>query len=157
LRSINFQIFVQDIGRKVHNLNADVLKDALFNTAPNSTDTVYNSSAGPPAQLQSASNAAEIAAGNGYSAGGTTSAGTAYSQTAGTATLSGGNVVFTASGGTIPTGAGTFFRYVVMYNSSAGAAATRPVIGWWDYSTSIQLQNGETFTVDHSANILTIA
>lgn len=147
-----FQIFVQDIGRKVHNLNSDTLKDALFNTAPNTADTVYNSSAGPPAQLQATSNAPEIAAGNGYSAGGTTVGTTAYSQSAGTATLSGGNVVFTASGGTIGP-----FRYVAQYNVTGGTATTRPPIGWWDYGSSITLNDTETFTVDHSANILTIA
>ena len=66
-----FQQFVQDIGRAVLNLNTDTLKDALFNTAPNTADIKYNGTAGPPAQLQSTSNAPEISAGFGYSAGGT--------------------------------------------------------------------------------------
>lgn len=133
-----FQIFVQDIGRKVHNLNTDVLKDMLTNTIPVNTNTVDG-------------NLTEIAAGNGYTAGGGTISANAYSQTAGTATLSGGNVVFTASGAVGP------FRYAVAYNSTGGGVATHPLIGWWDYGSSISLANGETFTVDHSANILTIA
>lgn len=147
-----FNIFVQDIGRKVHNLNSDVLKDALFNTAPNTADTVYNSTAGPPAQIQATSNSPEITAANGYTAGGATIGTTAYSQVGGTATLSGANVVFTASGGSFGP-----FRYILCYNSTAGTAAARPVIGWWDYGSSISLNDTETFTIDHSANILTIA
>ncbi len=124
----------------------------LTNTSPNTADTVYNGSAGPPAQVQATSNAVEVATGSGYSAGGTLIGSTAYSQSGGTATLSGGNVVFTASGGTIGP-----FQYVVCYNSSGGTASTRPLIGYWNYGSSITLADGETFTVNHSANILTIA
>ena len=133
-----FRIFVQDIGRKVHNLNSDVLKDLLTNTAPVNTNAVR-------------ADLTELGAGNGYTSGGTTIGSTAYSQTTGTATLSGSNVVFTASGGTIGP-----FRYVVAYNDTPTSPAD-PLIGWWDYGSSITLADGETFTVDHSANILTIA
>jgi lysozyme family protein len=145
-----FNTFVQDIGRKVHNLNSDTLKDALTNTAPNAADTVYDSTTSPP-QLSSTSNAHEVAAGNGYSAGGTAIGSTAYSQTSGTATLSGANTVVTASGAVGP------FRYNFMYNVTAGTTSTRAPIGWYDYGSSITLASGETFTVDHSANLLTIA
>lgn len=145
-----FNIFVQDIGRKIHNLNSDTLKDAITNTSPNAADTVYNSTTSPP-QLDATSSAHEVAAGNGYSAGGTTIGSTAYSQSAGTATLSGSNTVITASGGTVGP-----FRYVFCYNSTSGTTATRSLIGWWDYGSSITLNSGETFTVDHTANLLTI-
>jgi hypothetical protein len=143
--------FVQDLGRKLHNLNSDALYDTLLNTTPNAADTVYNSTLTPP-QIQAASNAPEIAAGNGFTAGGTQIGSTAYSQLTGTATLSGGNVVFTASGGSIGP-----FRYVLVYNGTGGTTSTRPPIGWWDYGSSITLASGETFTVNHSANILTLA
>jgi hypothetical protein len=133
-----FNIFVQNVGRGVHNLNSDTLKDMLSNTAPVATNALL-------------SDITEIAAGNGYSAGGTTVGSTAYSQTSGTATLSGANVVFTASGGSIGP-----FRYVVNYDSTP-TSPLKPLIGWWDYGSSITLASGETFTVDHSANILTIA
>lgn len=144
-----FNIFVQDVGRKVHNLNSDSLLDALTNTSPNVADTVYNSTTSPP-QFSSTSNAQELAAGSGYTAGGTAIGSTAYSQSAGTATLSGANVVFTATGSMGP------FRYVVCYNGTGGTTSTRPVIGWWDYGSSVTLGSGETFTVNHSANILTL-
>jgi hypothetical protein len=128
-------IFVQDIGRKVHNLNSDQLNIILTNVAP--TATVTN-----------ISGLTEISAGNGYSAGGTAIGSTAYSQTSGTATLSGSNVVFTASGGTIGP-----FRYATVYNETASGAT----IGWWDYGSSVTLNSGDTFTVNLSSNILTLA
>ena len=130
-----FNCFVQDVGRGLHNLNSDVLKDMVTNTAPVATNTVY-------------SNLTDLSTANGYTAGGTTIGSTAYSQTSGTATLSGGNTVITATGAVGP------FRYVAAYNNTS---ATKPLIGWWDYGSSVTLANGETFTTDHSANILTIA
>lgn len=130
-----FNVFVQDVGRKVHNLNADVLKVMLTNTAPVATNTVL-------------ANLTDLATAGGYTAGGTASAGTAYSQTAGTATLSGGNVVITATGAVGP------FRYAALYNSTAAGG---PLIGWYDYGSSISLATGDTFTVDLSATILTLA
>ena len=102
----------------------------------------------PTATVTNISGLTEISAGNGYSAGGTAIGSTAYSQTSGTATLSGSNVVFTASGGTIGP-----FRYATVYNETASG----PVIGFWDYGSSVTLNSGDTFTVNLSANILTIA
>ncbi len=131
-----FQVFVQDLGRKVHNLNADTLKIELTNTAPVNTNTII-------------ANIVDISAGNGYSAGGSAISGTSFSQTSGTATLAASTLVFTASGGTIGP-----FRYAVVYNSTAAGG---PLIGWWDYTSSITLADTETFTVNDSAGILTLA
>lgn len=131
-----FNAFVQDVGRKVHNLNSDTLKIMLTNTAPVATNAVL-------------ADLTEITAQNGYTAGGTASAGTAYSQSSGTATLSGGNVTFTGSGGSFGP-----FRYAVIYNSTASGG---PLIGWWDYGSSISVNDGDTFTVNLAANILTLA
>ena len=145
-----FNQFVQDIGRGVLNLNSDTLNDTLTNTSPNAADIKYNSTTSPP-QIQSTSNAPELANGNGFTTGGSTVGSTAYSQTSGTATLSGNNVVWTATGNMGP------FRYVCEYDASSGTTSTRSLIGWWDYGSSVTLLSGETFTVNHSANILTIA
>jgi hypothetical protein len=93
----------------------------------------------------------EISAGNGYSAGGTAVGSTDYQQSSGTASLTGNDVVFTASGGTI--GA---FRYAVLYNDTPTSPAD-PLIGWWDYGSSVTLNSGDTFTVDFGASILTVA
>jgi hypothetical protein len=136
-----FYTFVGDVGTKVHNLNSDTLKILLTDTAPNHADTVVDTTTST-CTVKSTSNAAEIAAGNGYSKGGTAVGSNAYSQSSGTATLTGNAVTFTATGGAIAQ-----FRYVVLYNNSAGTTSTRPVIGWWDYGSEVNLNSGESFTV----------
>lgn len=131
-----FQAFVQDVGRKVHNLNSDTLKVMLTNAAPVATNSLL-------------ADLTEIAAGNGYTAGGTALPAGTYSQTGGTATLAaGGNVSFQATGGTIGP-----FRYAVIYNATAAGG---PLIGWWDYGSTVTLNAGETFVVDLSNNVLTV-
>lgn len=134
-----FNAFVADIATKVHNLGADVLKVMLSNTALVATNAVK-------------ADLTEIAAGNGYAAGGTAVTVTTSSQTAGLYTLAGNQVVFTASVGTIGP-----LRYAAIYNSTP---APGNLIGGWDYGSSITLNPGETFTVQfNSANpgsILTI-
>ncbi len=146
-----FQQFVQDLGRAILNLNSDTLRDLLTNAAPSASDIKVDTTT-TPCTVAATSNAAEIAAGNGYTKKGTAIGSTAYSQSGGTATLSGANVVYTASGGSIGP-----LRYVVCFDDTSGTTSTRSVIGWWDYGSSITLNTGETFTIDHSANILTIA
>lgn len=127
---VKFNSFVQNLGRKVFNLNSDTLKVVLSNTAPTAaTDSTL-------------SNITQISNGNGYTTGGTTVANTAYSQTSGTGKLVGDDVVFTASGSMGP------FRYVVLYDDTA---ASDELIAYWDYGSSITLASGETFTVDFDA------
>jgi hypothetical protein len=135
-----YQQFVEDLGNKVHDLvgTNDTLKVALTNTAPNAaTHAVL-------------ADITEISAGNGYSAGGadTQNDGT---ESGGTLTVTGVDVVFTASGGSIGP-----FRYVVLYNDTPTSPAD-PLIGWWDYGSNVTLLAGETFTVDFGASIFTIA
>jgi hypothetical protein len=48
------------------------------------------------------------------------------------------------------------FRYAVLYNDTPTSPAD-PLIGYWDYGSSITLASGETFTVDFGTNILTVA
>ena len=49
----------------------------------------------------------------------------------------------------------TAFRYLYLYDNTAGAAATRPVIGWWDYASSLTLNNGDSLTVKfNNANLI---
>lgn len=147
--------FVEDLANGVHNFSSHTLKIGLTNTAPNVADTDVNTSASPD-QIISTSSANEITAGSGYTEGGASLTLTTNSQTTGTYTLAANKVVWTASGGTI--GA---FQYVYLYNNSGGAAGTRPLISWWNYGSSITLQDGETFTVKFNnadpGTILTIA
>lgn len=93
----------------------------------------------------------EIAAGNGYSAGGTALTSVTSSQTSGTYTLDAADTQFQASGGTMAT-----FRYVVLYNDTPTSPAD-PLIGWWDYGSAVSLATSETFTVVYSSSgLLTI-
>lgn len=133
-----FEQFVGDLGDKVHDLDADTIKVYLSNAAPTATDTV-----------KATSTATEISAGNGYTSGGEDATAT-WSQASGTGTMAGTDIVWTASGGTIGP-----FRYAVIYNDTPSSPAD-PLIGWWDYGSSITLNDGETFTVDFGASILTI-
>jgi hypothetical protein len=92
----------------------------------------------------------EISAGNGYSAGGSAVTITSSAQSGGTYSLVGNDLVFTAAGGSIGP-----FRYAVFYNDTPTSPAD-PLIGWWDYGSSVTLADGETFTVDFGASILTL-
>ena len=134
-----FNAFVENVAEGVHNLGSNTLKIMLVNSpAPAATNSIKG-------------DLTEITAQNGYAAGGPTVTITASSQTSGTYSLVGNDVVITASGGTI--GA---FRYAVLWNDTPTSPAD-PLIGWWDYGSSITLADGETFTVDFGASILTLA
>lgn len=134
-----YQIFVEDLAKKQHNLSSDALKVALTNTAPAATDTTWSTGTYP-----APTNA------NGYTAGGNTPTISSCAETSGTLKLVLADTVFTASGGTL--GA---FRYAILYNSTA----SNKLIGWYDYGSSITLNDTETFTVDFDGTngVLTIA
>lgn len=140
---MKYEQFVEDLAQKVHDLfgtagsGADTLKVMLSNTAPNT------------ATHQVRADSTEIGAGNGYSSGGA-SATNVGTRSSGTVTVAGTDIVFTASGGTIGP-----FRYAILYNDTPTSPAD-PLIGYWDYASSITLQNGETFTVDFSTSLFTI-
>lgn len=132
-----FNQFVEDLGLGVHNLDTGAIKVYLSNATPSaSADAVK-------------ADLAEISAGNGYTSGGH-DATAVWTETSGTATLAGTDIVITASGGSIGP-----FRYAVLYNDTPTSPAD-PLIGWWDYGSSITVLDGETFTVDFGASILTL-
>jgi hypothetical protein len=136
-----FNCFVEDVAEKVHNLASDTLKVMLTNVAPVNTNTIR-------------SNLTEIAGGNGYTTGGNTAAQSSSAQSSGTYKLVLADPpTWTASGGTIGP-----FRYAVLYNDTSTSPAD-PLIGWWDYGSSVTLAAGETFTVDFdpTSGVLTLA
>ena len=119
-----FDCFVENVAEKVHNLGSDQLTLALTNSAPSAANTVL-------------ANITEITYTNLSTRNLTTSA---SSQTGGLYKLVVADTTLTSTGGI--TGP---FRYVVAYNSTAAGG---PVIGWYDYGTSITLNSGESLTVD---------
>ncbi len=132
-----FETFVGDLGDGLHDLRSagDMVKVYLSNATP--------SAAGDSVKAD----LAEISAGNGYTAGGDDIQ-NGWTETGGVGTLTGVDVVVTAAGGSIGP-----FRYVALYNDTATGD---PLIGWWDYGSSITLNDGETFTIDFGASILTV-
>ena len=125
-----FNAFVADIARKVHNLGSDTLKVMLTNTAPVAANAVK-------------ADIAELAAGNGYTAGGAQATLVSSSQSGGTYALKLNNVTFTASG----SGIGPF-RYCVLYNATPAAGN---LIGYYDYGTNLTVTAGNSFQVQFDA------
>jgi len=124
-----FQDFSEQLVRGVHDWDAHTFKIALTNTAPTATQTTWNITDHPAP-----------AAANGYTAGGTATT-IAISETTGTTTVTGTQVVFTAAGGNLGP-----FRYAILYNDTATSPADA-LIAYWDYASSITLADTETFTV----------
>jgi hypothetical protein len=139
MASLNkFNVFVQDLAQKVHDLATDTLYVMLTDTAPVATNTVE-------------SNITEIAAGNGYTAGGLPITTTSCTQTSGTLKLVLANPAsWTATGGAIAQ-----FRYAVIYNSTP---TSKPLVGWADFGTELNLTTGEVFSVqfDQTNGALTL-
>lgn len=129
-----FNQFIADLHNGAHNLGTHSLKIMLTNTAPVASNAVK-------------ADIAEIAAGNGYTAGGVAFTVTSSSQTGGAYKLIGNDPVITATGPS--TGAIGPFRYAVLYNDTQTSPA-KPLIGWLDYGSSISLGAGESFTFDSS-------
>ena len=123
----------------VHNmdLESDTLVVALSNTAPASE------SPNPTTDGNGAlANVTEIAYTNLSSRTLTTSSST---QTSGTYKLVLADLTLTSSGGT--TGP---FRYVYVYNDTVASPADS-IIGYYDYGSSLTLQDGDSLTLDFSA------
>jgi hypothetical protein len=129
-----FDSFVEAVAEKVHNLGSDQLTIALTNTAPVAGNSLL-------------ANITEITYTNLSTRNLTTSA---SSQTSGLYKLVVSDITLTSTGGS--TGP---FRYVVVYNSTAAGG---PLIGFFDYGSSITLLSGESLTVDfdQSNGLLTI-
>ena len=121
-----FNSFKEAINEKVHNLATDTLKFMLTNTAPSLANTIKT-------------DITEIAAVNGYTAGGAAVTVSSSAQSGGTYSLVLAACTFTAAGGDIGP-----FRYVVLYNDTA---ASDPLIGYVDYGTAYTLPNGQPFTL----------
>ena len=119
---------------EVANLGTDQFVIALSNTAPVATNSVL-------------ADIAQISYTNLSSRNVTTASST---QTGGTYSLTLNNLVLTASG------AVATFRYVILYDDTPTSPAD-PLVGWWDYGSSITMANGETFTIDFTGAAISLS
>lgn len=118
-----FNPFVEALAEKVHNLGSDQLAVALTANAPSAANAVL-------ADLTQISYAS-LSSRNITTASST--------QTSGTYKLTLNDLTLTASGSVPP------FRYVAIFNDTA---ASKNLIGWYDYGSNVTLNSGETFTID---------
>ena len=119
-----FDSFVEAVAEGTHNLGSNQLTIALSNVAPTAANSVL-------------ANITEITYTNLSTRNLTTSS---SAQSGGLYRLIVADTTLTSTGGS--TGP---FRYVVVYNSTAAGG---PLIGWFDYGSSITLLAGESLTVD---------
>lgn len=136
--------FVEHLAEKVHNLGSDTLTVALSNTAPGSEST-------PPTGSTAAcilANVTQVSYTNCSARAITTST---SAQTSGTYKLVLTDLTLTASGGTVGP-----FRYVYIYNDTA---TNDELIGYYDYGSSITLNDTETLLIDFDGTngLLTVA
>ncbi len=132
-----FNDFNNQLSRGTHQLHAagHTVKAMLTNTAPVATNSVKT-------------DLTEIAAGNGYTAGGF-DVQNDISTNGATASLTGVDIAVTASGGAIAQ-----FRYVSLYNDTA---ASDNLICWYDHGSSVDLSAGQTFNINFGATIVDIS
>lgn len=138
---VKFEQFVEDLAKGVHNFDAagHTLKAYLSNVAP------------VAATHETKSQIAEIAGGNGYTAGGIDIA-NSISRTGGVLSVIAGTdpITITASGGAIAQ-----FQYVVIFNEDPTSPAD-PLVCFWDYGSAVDLADGESFEIDFGASLFTL-
>lgn len=137
--------FVEHLSKGVHNFGSHQLAIALSNLAP-------SSEAAPPSGSTSdciLANVTQISY-TGLSSRNVTT--TTAVQTAGTFRLVLADLTLSATASVGP------FRYIYLYNSTA-TSPTNPLIGYFDYGTSLTLANGESLTIDfdQASGALTLA
>lgn len=128
-----FNKFRQAVLEKKHNFSTDVFKVALVDTLPVvATDDTWSDVS-----------ANEVAAGNGYVAGGQALDNITSAETGGVATIDGDNEVITASGGSIGP-----FQYVVLYNDTA---TNKDLVCLWDLGSSQSISSGQSLNLNFAA------
>lgn len=130
-----FSSFMEAVGLKKHDLNADTIKAILVTDVPTSTEDVLADITG------------ELATGNGYTNGGEDIQ-NLYSESGGGGLMTATDVTWTAAGGSIGP-----FRYVVLYNDTA---TNDELVGWYDYGSDVTVTVGKTFTLDFGASVMTL-
>lgn len=131
-----FNTFIEKLFEKKLDFGSDTFKLMLSNTAPTAaSDSVKT-------------DITEISAGNGYTAGGEALTITSSSQTGGTYTwVITSNITWTADTGSIGP-----FRYFVLWDDTA---TNDDLVSYWDYGSSVTLNDGDDFTANVSGTVIT--
>lgn len=129
--------------------------DQLFRNATENTNlyaALVTSAVAPTVDTNTLSELTQIASGNGYTTNGIalTRNSTDFDvltedDSADTAYVEMRDLVWTASGGTLP-GSGSGARYLVLTDDNA-TAGSRLVLAWWDLTSDRSVSSGQTLTV----------
>ena len=135
-----FDQFVEDLAHQVHDLSSDAITIALTLTAPVQTNEILgNLTPIAYTNVVTTPNASRVC--------GTP---TSSAQTSGVYKLTFADMTITATGGSIAD-----FRYIVIYNDTP-ASPLNPLIGWYDYGSTLSLSIGETLLIDWDASAGTL-
>ena len=140
--------FVEHLSEGVHNLGSDQLKLALSNVAPTASDSTHQTTSN--CVLANVTQISNTDYANLSTRNVTT---TSSSQASGTYRLVLADLTLSASGSVGP------FRYIYLYNDSPTAPFVDPLIGYFDYGSSLTLAQGESLTIDfdQASGALTLA
>jgi hypothetical protein len=133
--------FAKHLANKIFDLDTDVIRWVLSNTAPTASGTLV------------LTDITQIATGGGYTqmtdgAGGILATFSALAQATAAVNVATTGNVLTA------TGAVGTFRYVILVDDTPTSPAN-PVLGWIDHGVAITMANTDTYTIP-SGNILVI-
>jgi hypothetical protein len=140
--------FIEHLAEGVHAFGTHQLAIALSNTAPGSETT-------PPTGATSTcvlANVTQISYTNLSGTNPRNVTTSSSSQSSGTYKLVCNDLTLTATGSVGP------FRYIYLFNDTPTSPAD-PLIGYYDYGTSVTLANTETFTIDFDSvsGVLTLS
>jgi len=127
------QQHIEDLYNGVHNFASHQFTVALTNSSPVATNSVLADITEISYTNASSRNLVKGSSG----------------QTAGTFTHLFNDLTITASGGTVGP-----FRYVVFYNNTP-TSPLDPLIGWYDYGSSITLNDTESILIDSTTSNIT--
>jgi hypothetical protein len=134
LAATKIQSFIEAVYEKKHNLSSDSLKVYLTNATPNASASNVKA------------DVAEIAGGNGYTAGGIAVTVASSSQTGGTYSLAVSvDTTITATGAVGP------YQYAVLYNDTA---TNKELIAFWSFGSAITLASGDTHRIQLASPLI---